>query len=92
MTPAPPTNTAGPSITGTPLVGQSLTCDSGTWTGDPTFTYAWLADGTAIAGATAQSYVPTRRDNRSVLQCEVTAANAGGSTIEYSPDVVVQNH
>src|SRR3954470_1748438 len=38
-----PTNTAAPSISGTPQVGQTLTANPGSWTSDttPTFAYQW---------------------------------------------------
>src|SRR4051812_47157362 len=41
-TSSPAHNTAEPTISGTPQVGQPLTANKGTWTGtDPTFTYQW---------------------------------------------------
>ena len=33
---APPVNTAAPTITGTPTVGQALSSTAGNWTGNPT--------------------------------------------------------
>ena len=39
---AAPKNTSAPTISGTPKVGQTLTADNGSWSGNPTtYTYAW---------------------------------------------------
>ena len=40
-----PLNIALPRIAGTPLVGQTLTAEDGTWVGTPpiAFTYQWYA-------------------------------------------------
>ncbi|MGA1213773.1 MAG: hypothetical protein ACO3ZZ_08605, partial [Solirubrobacterales bacterium] len=38
---AVPVNTAAPTVAGTAEVGQELTADPGTWTGDPTYSYQW---------------------------------------------------
>ena len=59
-----PTNSAAPTISGTPQVGQTLTANSGTWNSSttPTFSYQWERCDTAgnncaaIAGATGQTY------------------------------------
>ena len=68
---APPANTAPPTITGTPAVGQTLTAQNGTWSNSPTaFQYRWRrcdAAGAAcvnIAGAigAAKTYTVTAAD------------------------------
>jgi hypothetical protein len=77
-------NTAAPTISGTPVQGQVLTLDEGTWTGAPsTFTYAWsrcdAATGTVcapIAGATTKTYTVTAADAGSKLVVTVTGANS----------------
>ena len=76
----PPANTAPPIVTGTPSVGQTMSCSTGTWTGSPTgYQYAWLRDFAPIPGATAASYTITGSDAGHDLTCEVTATNAAGS-------------
>ena len=80
-----PTNTADPSVSGTPRVGTQLTANRGTWDGtEPiTFSYRWQrCDQTAcadIAGATDPTYTPTTDDAGSRIQVVVTATNAAGS-------------
>jgi hypothetical protein len=77
--PAAPTNTAPPSISGTAAVSQTLTCDNGSWTGNPTaFTYQWNRDGNPIPGATGQTYVVQLADQGHTLTCSVIASNDGG--------------
>ena len=64
---AVPRNTDRPEISGTPEVGQTLTADEGTWTGNPTsYSFQWQrcdADNIVaclnVAGATSKSYRST---------------------------------
>lgn len=74
---APPANTVAPAITGTAQVGQTLTVSNGTWTGNPTPTFArqWRANGANISGATATTYVPVVGDIGKTITCTVTATN-----------------
>jgi len=75
-----PTNTVLPTITGTPQVGGTLTCNPGTWTGSPGLTYQWRANGTNIASnATSSTYVPIAAQVGKTLDCVVTGTNAQGS-------------
>jgi Carboxypeptidase regulatory-like domain len=73
-----PVNTVAPVASGTPAVGQTLSCSNGSWTGSGTlkFTYAWLRDGSAIAGASGSTYVVQAADQGHGLACQVTATNA----------------
>src|SRR4051794_27919354 len=50
-----PANTAAPSISGIPQVGETLDCDPGTWSGatPQTYSYEWLRDNTPIGGETS---------------------------------------
>jgi hypothetical protein len=85
-----PLNTSAPTISGTPAVGQTLTCHSGTWTGAGlTFTYRWQRAGTPIASATAATYVIQAADAGRQLTCVVTASAASGSASATSTPVTV---
>jgi hypothetical protein len=80
--PAAPTNSAVPTITGTPTVGETLTASNGTWTGKepPTnFSYQWKAGGVSIAGATAKTYALTEAEEGKAITVTVTAKNWKGS-------------
>jgi hypothetical protein len=74
-----PENSALPAISGTTQVGQTLTSTTGTWSGSPTFTRQWNADGVAISGATAATYVPVEGNVGKVITVTVTATNDSGS-------------
>jgi Ca2+-binding RTX toxin-like protein len=86
---AVPANTVPPVIGGPPTIGTTLSCSTGTWTGNPeTFSYAWSRGGTPIAGAATASYVVTSADVDQALRCSVTATNDGGSTTATSAPVI----
>ncbi|HEY1689219.1 MAG TPA: hypothetical protein VGF95_10195 [Solirubrobacteraceae bacterium] len=80
-----PANTAAPTLTGTPLVGQTLTCASGSWTGNPSYSYTWLRGGVAIAGASADTYTLQGADAGKSIGCEVSATNGGEYTLTGLP-------
>lgn len=78
-----PVNTVAPVVSGTAVVGQSLTTTDGTWTGtpSPTFSYQWYRGATPISGATSTTYTLVQADagNTSNIKCVVTATNSAGS-------------
>ncbi|MDO9407577.1 hypothetical protein [Patulibacter sp.] len=80
-----PTNTAVPTISGTATVGQTLTCAPGTWTGTPSFTYAWRRGGTPVA--TGASYALVAADAGQPITCVVTGTNGAGSSSATSAAV-----
>jgi plastocyanin len=75
-----PVNSAPPSISGSAVAGQTLTCSTGTWTGSPSFAFQWLRDGVPISGATNADYLIVVDDLNHPIACRVTATNAIGST------------
>jgi hypothetical protein len=83
-----PVNTALPTISGSPSVGQRVQASTGTWTGLSSngFGYQWTrcnANGSAcagISGATGQSYGIGQADRGMALRVSVKATNSTGST------------
>jgi hypothetical protein len=75
-----PAPSAPPEVSGTPALGQELTCLSGTWKGvpSPALTYQWLRDGASISFATSASYVVRSEDRGASLSCRVSASNGEG--------------
>lgn len=91
ITNAPLANTVLPAISGSSIVGGTLTASKGTWAAvaapAPVFTYSWWRDGAAIAGATAATYKPTLDDFEATLTVRVQASKAafGTTTAESLP-------
>ncbi len=79
-----------PSISGTPAVGQKLTCQNGvTTTTGLRLAYSWLRDLVPIAEASSSTYTPKGVDSGSHLQCKVTATNGGGSASATSAFITI---
>jgi len=100
-----PNNTALPTISGTPKVGQTLTADPGSWSGNPTFAYQWqrcdvdVALCSSIPGATGKTFTVPITDLGYRLRVVVTAHNAKGTATATSaittvvlPLVTIVNH
>jgi hypothetical protein len=80
LPPPPPAVVTQPAVTGTPAVGQTLTCSTGTWSAAPTsYAYQWRRGGANI-GTNASTYMIVAADQGYNLDCVVTATNAVGST------------
>jgi subtilisin len=81
-----PANTALPSLLGIGAVTHTLSFNAGTWTGAPTYAYAWqrctstaVASCLPIAGATGSGYLLTTADRGRYVRIAVTATNSNGS-------------
>jgi hypothetical protein len=75
----PPALTAKATITGTGIVGATLTCKA-PFVSATSVSYTWLRDATTIPGATTTTYVPVAGDAGHQVTCQVTATNSLGST------------
>lgn len=85
-----PVNTAAPSVTGTAVVGQTLSTTDGTWTGipTPTYSYQWYRGATPI-GTNSSSYTLVSADAGQNIKCTVTATNSAGSASADSNTVSI---
>ena len=89
-----PTATTAPKIEGTPAVGELLTANPGTWSGEPvpTFRYQWYRGtgagiGSKIQGETSRTYRTDTGDSGSWLTVMITADRTGyqsGSAVSDS--------
>lgn len=72
-----------PTITGTLMVGSTLTANEGTWSTTPdSFKYKWFYSGTGgtyveISGATSQTFAPTSLYVGKFLKVEIIAIKTG---------------
>lgn len=75
----PPTvSSATPTVTGTTLVGKTLTAHAGTWGPAPvSLSYRWSRDGSPIHGANRSKYELTNRDAGHTLTVTVAGSNRG---------------
>jgi len=88
----PPTNTAPPTISGTPQIGQTLTASPGSWSGTApiSFSFQWTrcdstgASCSILAGATAATYSIVTADQGNTLRVVVKATNNAGSASAQS--------
>lgn len=89
LVPSRPINTMAPVASGVPLVGQTLSCSRGTWTGlTPLgFSYKWLRDGLPIASG--NTYAVQTADEGHGLACEVQAENSVGRASAKSNTLTV---
>src|SRR5579871_2416299 len=91
-----PVNTAAPTISGTPVVGATLTGVVGGWTASGVrFSYMWLrcdnaGNGCApVGGATGTTDTLSSADLGSTLRFSVVASNRRGSTSATSDATAV---
>lgn len=81
-----PVLTVSPEVSGTATVGETLTCSTGTFTGDAPieYSYSWFANGVLVAGANSSTYELTEADTGKVFACRVMAKNAAGNATGFS--------
>lgn len=71
-----------PTISGTARVGHPLTVTVGTWLPTPTAgTVQWLRNGSAISGATNETYTLTTSDLGATISATTTATRSGFTTL-----------
>jgi hypothetical protein len=87
-----------PSISGSPVLGETQTADPGTWSGTQpiTFGYQWRTcnrnggNCSSISGATNKTYVARQTDVGRTLRVRVTAQNSiGTETATSAPTAVI---
>jgi thermitase len=72
------------AVSGSAIVGQTLTGAAGNWDAGVTLSFRWLSEGGPIAGATSSSLVLTEDLLGEVLTFEVTAEKDGYRTVSVN--------
>jgi len=87
-----PRNTRPPSLDGAPVVGKTLGCRPGSWTGTApiVLVYAWLRDGRAIRHAVRPVRRLVAKDRGRRVACRVTAGNSSGAARASSRSLLVR--
>ena len=75
--PAVETPATAPTITGTVKVGSTLTAHAGDWQPEVVLSYQWLANGVAVGGATARTFIPAAAQRGAKLSVRVTGSLDG---------------
>jgi hypothetical protein len=80
-----------PGVKGKAVVGGTLTAVARTWSTDVELAYQWYADGTAIEGATEDTFFVTPNLVDAAVSVGVTGSLPGYATIEkISPELTVK--
>ena len=68
-------------LSGVPQAGNTLTCSSGDWSGEPTIVYSFIdsSGGQVLQSGVSSTYSLTAADVGRTIMCEVQATNAGGT-------------
>jgi Trypsin len=89
--PDPPTapRGGGASLLGAPASGDTLSCERGSWSGLPTFTYTFVntVGGQVLQHGTSSTYPLTGADIGRTIDCLVAATNEGGTGIDQTSAV-----
>jgi hypothetical protein len=87
-----PRNVRVPTLRGTPVVGRTVTCRPGAWSGDApiVFSYRWLRGTKVMTHAVGTSRVLGRADRGRTVACRVWAGNSSGATAATSKPVRVR--
>ena len=68
---------AAPTITGSAVIGTTLTATTSGWPGGTTIAWTWQADGTVISGATGSTYTPSLSDGGRRITAVATGSLPG---------------
>jgi len=90
--PIVPAISVAPVISGSQLLGGTLTSTTGTWTQSPTsYAYQWQRNGIDRAGQITNTYVLLEADQDQSIRCMVTATNAAGASTPAASNVLTGN-
>jgi hypothetical protein len=73
-----------------PINDGVMSCEPGSWSGDPTYTYAFIdtTDGQILQQGSASTYAVPAAEVGHAISCEVQASNAGGTGMGRTPGLL----
>jgi hypothetical protein len=86
-----PRNVIPPLLSGVGKIGETLSCGTGVWAGNPpsfTYEYFWFRGEEEIEGAESSTYRLGVFDAGESISCGVVATNSGGSEGEFSSNEI----
>lgn len=85
-----PTSSVAPSLSGSPRLPTTLTCNPGVWLAAPSpdFLYQWFSDGVELVGETNQTLEADEFYDGQLITCVVRAVNSVGFEIEQSSNSI----
>ncbi|WP_213815372.1 ExeM/NucH family extracellular endonuclease [Glaciihabitans sp. dw_435] len=90
VAPAPVITGTTPVIAGVTQVGRTLTAVAGEWTpAGVTLSYQWMRNGSPIAKATSNRYMPVTADGGTAITVQVTGTLAGSEPLVKTSEAVV---
>jgi hypothetical protein len=85
-----PVNNGAPTLPGSAIPGDGVTCTPGTWTPTPdAFAFSWTLDGAVIGGQTGGSYVVAAGDVGHSIRCVVVASSQGAQSAPATSNALV---
>ena len=87
-----PHNVRLPTVRGNPVVGRTVTCRPGSWTGQEpiVFSYRWLRGTKVLTHAVGRTRVLAKADRGRTIACRVWAGNASGAAAATSKPIRVR--
>lgn len=87
LAPLAPLNLSAPAVQGSAVVGQTVSCATGSWAGATALDQRFLVSGREVVPFGGTSYLLTAADLGQTVTCQVRGSSAGGTATADSPAI-----